>query len=101
MKPQPHVASGAEFGEALEDRADRAAYCLVRIKPDFAFTVSPNKADRDAVRRARPCANTAIQTGTKDVQLCFAHRTPEAEQQTIVLNKRDDRRRHYCRSKYR
>ena len=43
-EPEPDPSSGAELGEALEDRADGADDGLVRMKEDFSILFSPNEA---------------------------------------------------------
>ena len=90
-EPEPDPARRAEFGEALEDRADGAGDGLIRMKQDFAILFSPNEAHRQAAAQfpaSGLVADAAVQTGTNDVQLRFAHRALQSEQQSIVEQRR-------------
>src|ERR1700719_63433 len=75
-EPEPDAASGAELGEALENRANRADDCLVRMKQDFTILFSPNEAHRHTAPQfpARGLvANAAIQSSANNVQFGFTH----------------------------
>jgi hypothetical protein len=75
-EPEPDAASGAELGEALENRANRAGDCFVRMKQYFPILFSPNEAHRQTAAQlpARGLvANAAIQSGANDVQFGFTH----------------------------
>ena len=75
-EPEPDASRRAELGEALEDRADGAGDCLVRMKQDFTILFSPNEAHGQSAAQfaaSRLVADTAVQSGANDVKFCFAH----------------------------
>ena len=90
-EPEPDAARRAEFGETLEDRADGASDGFVGMEQNFAILFSPNEADRQSAAQFAASgfvADAAVEPGANDVQFGFAHRTLEAEQQTIVEQRR-------------
>ena len=69
-KPEPDASRRAEFGEALEDRADGAGDGFVGMKQNFAILFSPNEADRQSAAQFAASgfvADAAIQPGANDV----------------------------------
>ena len=90
-EPEPDPACRAELGEALEDRADGAGDGLIGMEEDFTILFSPNEADRQTATQfpaSGLVADAAVEPGANDVQLRFAHRALEAEQQAIVEQRR-------------
>ena len=90
-EPEPDAARRAEFGETLEDRADGAGDGFVGMEQNFAILFSPDEADGQSAAQFAASgfvADAAIQPGANDVQFGFAHRALEAEQQTIVEQRR-------------
>src|ERR1017187_307074 len=45
-EPKPDPACRAEFGETLEDRADRTGNSRIGMEEDLAILLSPNQTDR-------------------------------------------------------
>src|ERR1700722_6724901 len=61
------------------------------MKQDFTILFSPNETDRQAAPQFAAggfVANAAIEAGANDVQLGFAHGAFQAQQQTIVKQRR-------------
>ena len=90
-EPQPHATGRAELGEAIEDRAHGAADGGIRVQQDLAVGLAPDEAHRQAAAQLAArglVANAAVQAGAQHVQLRFAHRALQAQQQTIVEQRR-------------
>ena len=67
-KPEPHAPRRTELGKTLEDCADGAGDCLVRMEQDFTILFAPNEADWQTAAQfpasslvadasVQPCAN--------------------------------------------
>jgi hypothetical protein len=90
-EPEPDPSGRAEFGEPLEDCADRAGDRFIGMKQDFPILVSPNQTNRQAAAQFAASsfvADASVQPSADDVQLGFAHRALEAKQQAIVEQRR-------------
>ena len=90
-EPEPNAACRAEFGKTLEDRADGAGDRFIGMEQDFPILFSPNETDRQSPTQfpARSLvADASVQPRANDVQLRFAHRALQAEQQAIVEQRR-------------
>ena len=80
--PQPHLADRPKLGEPIEDRLDRAAHRLVRVKQDLAILLAPHKPDRQRLAQLTArclVADPALQPGAEHVQLRLRHRAFQAE----------------------
>src|SRR5260370_1302896 len=69
-EPEPAPSRRAKLGEPLENRADGAGDCLVRMEQDFAILVSPNEAHGQAAAQfPASClvADASVQAGANDV----------------------------------
>ena len=90
-QPQPHAARRARLCEACEDGADRSHDGFVGMKQDLAVGLTPHEAHGQAAAQLATCglvANAAVETGSEHMQLGLAHRSFEAEQQTVVEQRR-------------
>jgi hypothetical protein len=90
MKPQPHAACRAEFGEAVEDGADGAGNGFLGVQQHFAVghPRRRRRAVRAAVRRGRFVAYAGVEPGADDVQFGLGHGSFKSEQQTVVEQRR-------------
>ena len=78
---------GARLGEARENIADGGDDGLVGMEADLAVGLAPDKADRQPsaqLTARRLVANAAVEAGSQDMQLGFAHGALEPEQEAVV-----------------
>src|SRR5436309_8264958 len=90
-EPKPDPARRAELGEALEDRVNRSGHGGIGMEENFAVGFTPDKTNGQAAAQltaSRLVADATFQPGADDVQLCFAHGALEAEEQTIIEQRR-------------
>ena len=86
-QPEPDAADRAEFGEAIEDGADRAGDRFVGMEADLAIGVAPDQAHRQTAAQLAArglVADAAVEASAQDVQLGFAHGAFEPQHQAIV-----------------
>jgi hypothetical protein len=90
-KPEPNLTCGTEFSEALKDGPNGATNSFIGMKKDFAVFLATDKAYGQTAVQFTACSfvtDTAIETGTEDMEFCFTHGALEAEDQTIVEKRR-------------
>src|ERR1700745_985138 len=90
-QPQPNASRRAYLGTALEDGADGCDDGLIVVKQNLAFSFAPHKAYGKSAPQFTSCSlitNPAIEPGAQHMQLGLAHRSFEAEQQTVVEQRR-------------
>jgi hypothetical protein len=86
-KPQPDPAHRAGLGKALEDDPNGIDHGLIGMKHDLAIGLAPHQASRQATAQFTTgglVADTAVQTGTQDVEFGFRHGAFETENEAVV-----------------
>src|SRR6266478_1182892 len=86
-KPEPHTTRRTELGEALENGADGAGDGFVWMKKDFTILFSPHETNRQPATQfaaSRFIADTAVESGTNDMEFSLGHGPLQSEDQAIV-----------------
>ena len=86
-EPEPDPPGRTVLGEGVEQGADGASNGFIGIEQHLPIGLAPEETDGQAAAQFAAggfVANAAVQAGANDVQLGFAHRALETEQESIV-----------------